>query len=130
MILNPLGLKAEVDIQPRHVGPHSTATQTVRVQVDKTCESIAARCRASSADGWVTFDSEPQWDRVFDPQDGPRPHWRRRSLLTIECVVARASKKLVSGGSSETVTVQLEARDRSNRSVIGEPDAIIDLMVK
>lgn len=129
-IRHPYGLKAEVDIQPRNIGPHSSATQTIRIQADKTCESIRAWCRASTANGWVTFDTMPRFDRFFDPREGVRSLWRKRNLPPVLCEIELAAGTVVPQQDPETVTVQLEARDDSDRPVFGVPNAVINLIVK
>jgi len=129
-IRHPYGLKAEVDIQPRSVSRSSPATQTVRIQVDKTCESISGWCHASTAKHWVTFDAEPEWDRFFDPQRGTSSLWRKRRLPPITCMIAIAAGIIAPQRDPETVIVQLEARDDSNRAVFGVPKAIILLTVE
>src|SRR5581483_6836176 len=106
------------------------ATQTVRIYVDKTCESITGWCRASAAKNWVTFDSGSRWDRFFDPQEGENSLWRKRRLPVISCVVALVVGTLVPQAEPETVVVRLEASDDSSRSVFGIPDAEINLRVE
>lgn len=129
-IRHPYGLKAEVDIEPSHVSPGFPATQTVRIYVDKTCESINGYCRAAAANGWVTFNTQPHWTRFFNPQGGTRSFWTRRSLPPFTCLIALAEGILAPQEKPETVTVRLEASDDSNRPVFGVPDAVFKLAVE
>lgn len=128
-IRHPYGLKAEIDIEPRNVTPGSPATQTVRIQVDKTCESISGWCHAEASNGWLTFDEQPNWNRFFDPQDGKRSLWTGRSLSPIRCIITLVVGILAPQQEPETVTVRLEARDDSERPVFGEQDAVIKVTI-
>ena len=130
-ILHPLGFKAVVDIQPRVVDHGSTARQTIRIKVYKTSESVLGRCYAEGAKKWVTFDGEPEFRRSFDPEGGVRTLWHNRDLPPVTCTVAVADETSVPQQEPETVTVQISARARSDRSadIFGANAAVIDLTV-
>jgi hypothetical protein len=130
-IRHPLGLRAEVDIQPRVVGRHTTAQQMVRIRVDKTSESVLGRYYADAANGWVTFDGQPGFDRPFDPEVGSKSLWGKRDLPPITCTIAVARGVPVPQQEPETVIVQLSARARSDRTVVlfGASAEEIDLTI-
>lgn len=132
-IRHPLGLKAEVDIQPRSVSDRATATQTVRISVDKTSEAVLGRCYADAANAWVTFDDEPRFNHPFDPEVGSRSLFGKRNLPLVTCRIALVTGISIPQPNPETVTVRLEARDPSARTqaLFNPPDldAVIDLMI-
>ena len=131
VIFNEYGLRAEVNIDPHSVAQASHATQTVRVQVGKTCESIAGWCHASAANGWVTFDAEPRWDRFLNLADPTKSRWGKWTLGPMVCLIHLAAGIATPQHEPETVTVKLEARDISNgQAAVSMNNAVIYLTVR
>ena len=124
-IYHPYGLKAEVDITPRRIAGIATATQTVRIGVDKTCEAVEGWCRAYSANDLITFDDQSRFEGFFDPHgDGTKSHFRKKALDPVTCTVALKPGVRI---GHEKVTVRLVVTDDTKRLVFGDPDVVIVL---